>query len=97
MPYGVFTDSSVNIFDELNGTGNLLGSVLLAANDPYNHEFAQVNFSCVAQSVSMQSQSNGAFEWDNVTFSGSAIPEPATLALFGLGLAALGIGKRKNT
>ena len=97
--YGVFSDATVNIFDGLGGNGNLLASVLLVANDPHNFDLAQINFTGIARSVAIQSDGNDDFGWDDVTFTGAGltVPEPTTLVLFGLGLAALGISKRRNT
>ncbi len=42
----------------------------------------------------------GAVYWDNITYENRTnpeVPEPATLALFGLGLAFIGIGRRKKS
>jgi hypothetical protein len=33
---------------------------------------------------------------DSFNFRSASVPEPGTLALFGLGLAALGIGRRRK-
>lgn len=97
--YGAFTDAVVNVFDGENGTGNLLGSINLAANfDFANFYSVSLGFTGIGHSISVQSQP-GVFAWDNLEFSkASEVPAPAGIALFTLGaLIALRRKKISNT
>ena len=98
----------VDVYDDLNATGNLLGTINLAAlgagpGDPSgsfsNWAIGGLAFAGTAKSIDFGGTVNQV-GYDNVTFGASRpepIPEPATLALFGLGLAGLGFGRRKRT
>lgn len=73
-----------------------------AANDP-NFEIELVNASTGADDISAKgtalNNNSGNWRFDNVTISGTAVvtatPEPASFALFGIGLIALVAGSRK--
>jgi len=101
--YGVFVDSTVRIYDGLNGTGNVLASTLLLENDPRNNfDSATIDFIGIGRSVTVQNEldAGGIFGWDDVTFTGAsaAVPAPATLTLFSVGLVCIGLTKpRKRT
>lgn len=99
----------VRVYDGLNGSGNLLASLDLAANigncagDP-NGSFCQfdpigVIFAGTARSVDFGGSAD-YIAFDNVTLgTGNPVqdvPEPRTLALFGLGLAGLARLRRKQ-
>ncbi|WP_374580533.1 PEP-CTERM sorting domain-containing protein [Pseudoduganella sp.] len=99
----------VNVYDGLDGTGNLLASLSLAANtgncagDP-NGSFCQfdpvgVAFAGIARSVDFGGAAD-FIAFDNVTLGTSNptqdVPEPGTLAMFGLGLAGLARLRRKH-
>jgi len=99
---GAFT-GSVGVYDGLNGTGNLLGSVATAPNlgscPGYSAGFcpfspAGVNFAGTARSISFGGVAN-QIVFDDVTFGSStpgvsAVPEPASWAMMLLGFGFVG-------
>ena len=101
--YSSSTAASVNVYDGLGGTGNLLGTLNLTAQgfnncggDPTgdfcNWTPVGVNFAGIAKSIDFGGTANQT-GFDDITF-GSATPGqtpiPGTIALLGLGLAGLG-------
>lgn len=108
--YTSSTAATVDVFDGLNATGNLLGSINLAAQhtannctgDPTgvfcNWDPIGVAFAGTALSVDFSGTANQT-GYDNVTFGSEtpAIPVPAAVWLFGSGLIGLiGIARRKK-
>jgi hypothetical protein len=97
--YGAFTNTTFNIYSGLNGTGSLLASVLIPANDPDSFDFIAVPFAGVAYSISI-SGGEAQFGWDDVTFGsltpGNAVPEPASWAMMIGGLALAGATLRRR-
>lgn len=75
-----------------------------ASRNPGNHIHARVqqNGALNTTLVSFEDLLNGPFDYNDLSFSftntqaSSAIPEPASLLLFGLGLAGLAAGRRRN-
>lgn len=110
--YSSSTAASVTVWDGLNGTGNLLGTLNLTAQgfnncvgDPTgdfcNWTAVGVAFGGTARSINFGGTANQT-GFDDITF-GSArpggdtdVPEPGTLGLLGLGLLGMGAARRRK-
>jgi hypothetical protein len=107
--YTSSTAASVNVYDGLGGTGNLLGTLNLTAQfsdncvgDP-NGQFCNwtavgVAFTGTARSINFGGTANQT-GFDDITFGSDRpgqTPIPGTIALLGLGLAGLGWSSRKK-
>lgn len=108
--YTSSTAATINVFDGIGGTGNLLGSLNLSAQfndncvgDPSggycNWTAVGVAFAGTARSIDFAG-SAGETGFDNITFGsarpGGTVPEPTTLALLGAALLAGGAARRRK-
>jgi hypothetical protein len=109
--YTSSTAATVTVYDGLGGTGNVLGTLNLTAQftdncvgDPSggfcNFTAVGVLFSGTAKSIDFGGTANQT-GFDDITFGsdipgGGQAPEPGSLALMALGLAALGARARRR-
>ena len=99
--YSALAASVVNVYSGLNGSGALLGSASLSVNAlngcasaPSCHfDFTSVQFAGVARSVGF-GDNPGSVLYDNITIA--PVPEPSAYLLMALGLAAVGVVKRRR-
>lgn len=98
---------SVSVWDGLDATGNLLGSIDIAAlgvgPDPLNPfsnwEIGSLGFSGTAMSIDFGGTVNQV-GYDNITFGSidpNQVPEPTSIALLGLGLAGFCFSRKRKT
>ena len=106
--YSSSTAATVTVWDDVGGTGNLLGSLDLSAQgfdncggDPTgafcNWTAVGVAFAGTAKSINFGGTANQT-GFDNITFGADVpvIPEPSTYALMALGLAGIGLATRRR-
>jgi hypothetical protein len=97
--YGAGTDTTINIYSGLDGSGTLLASRLLTANSIYGFDWATITFSGNAHSVQILGDP-GNFGWDDISFGGlsdtGSVPEPASWALMLGGFALVGGAMRRG-
>lgn len=92
---------AVNIWSGANGTGTLLASASLFGNSALGcsetsycrFDLTSVRFAGVAHSVSFGGDAPNVL-FDDITVT--VVPEPAAYLMFGTGLAAIGLAKRRR-
>jgi hypothetical protein len=110
--YSSSTAASINVYDALNGTGNILATLNLTAQftgnnctgDPTggfcNWTPIGVTFAGTAHSINFGGTANQT-TYDNITFGsaipgGAPVPEPSTWAMMLLGFGAVGAAMRRR-
>lgn len=101
------TPGAIHVYDGLNGTGNLLATLDLGltpstCGSEYSAGYCPfvasgIGFKGIAKSVSFAGTAN-YIVFDDVTFGSitPGVPEPTTYAMFGIGLVALALAKRRR-
>ncbi len=83
---------------QLISNNNLVGTISYAA--PGNSNWSFYGFSSTVAFdrlvIDPANNANGYIRIDNLTFQSTSVPEPAALGILGLGLALLGLSRRRK-
>jgi hypothetical protein len=86
---------AVNLYSGIDGSGSLVGTILLPNTTTSGWTPAGL-FPAADFKSAIFSGSTNTLVFDNITFGGIFIPEPASITLVFIGLAALGFVGRKR-
>ena len=89
---GFFQNGIISVFDGLDGTGALLGSVSGIFGDPFAFALQNIAFTGIGRSVTFVGSSS-TLGIDDLNFTlagGGGVPEPATWAMMLIGFGIVG-------
>ena len=90
--FGVFLDNTVlEIFNHISTSGYLTESVMFIANN--NIHTIKFAAELDQRTAGVSSRTDTSYYIDNISLAASEVPEPSTLAIFGLGL--MGFASRR--
>lgn len=83
------------IFNAYASDGSLLESILATATSEGTYALSAFSASGISYVELLQPNDDWGYYIDTISFDRAAVSEPVTLALFGLGLAGIGLRRRR--